>query len=83
MCCPATVSRMRQALAPRCCNRWAVVRTSESVGGGVEEADGRTSPPTLLMPTFEGTGGQVQLLLVDGHNLLRGVTFGFPAFAPK
>lgn len=35
--------------------------------------------PTLPMPTFDGTGGQVPLLLVDGHNLLWGATFGFPA----
>ncbi|MGH3799452.1 MAG: 5'-3' exonuclease [Pseudonocardiaceae bacterium] len=34
---------------------------------------------TLPMPTFDGTGGQVPLLLVDGHNLLWGATFGFPA----
>ncbi len=41
---------------------------------------GRLSPqPTLPMPTLEGTGGQAPLLLVDGHNLLWGATFGFPA----
>lgn len=31
------------------------------------------------MPTLDGTGGHVQLLLVDGHNLLWGATFGLPA----
>ncbi|MGH3822026.1 MAG: 5'-3' exonuclease [Pseudonocardiaceae bacterium] len=40
----------------------------------------RLSPqPPLPMPTLNGTGGQVPLLLVDGHNLLWGATFGFPA----
>ncbi|MGH3564479.1 MAG: 5'-3' exonuclease [Pseudonocardia sp.] len=34
--------------------------------------------PTLPMPTLSPTGGQVPLLLVDGHNLLWGATFGFP-----
>ncbi|MDQ3762183.1 MAG: flap endonuclease [Actinomycetota bacterium] len=29
--------------------------------------------------TLDGTGSQVPLLLVDGHNLLWGATFGFPA----
>jgi DNA polymerase-1 len=35
--------------------------------------------PTLPVPTLGDTGGQVPLLLVDGHNLLWGATFGFPA----
>ncbi|MGH3832439.1 MAG: 5'-3' exonuclease [Pseudonocardiaceae bacterium] len=35
--------------------------------------------PTLPLPTFGGTDSQVPLLLVDGHNLLWGATFGFPA----
>ncbi|MGH3886283.1 MAG: hypothetical protein ACRDSZ_06900 [Pseudonocardiaceae bacterium] len=39
----------------------------------------RPIQPTLPMPTFDGTGGQAPLLLVDGHNLLWGATFGFPA----
>jgi DNA polymerase-1 len=33
----------------------------------------------LPTPTLDGTGTQVPLLLVDGHNLLWGATFGFPA----
>jgi len=35
--------------------------------------------PTFPMLALDGTGGQVPLLLVDGHNLLWGATFGFPA----
>lgn len=35
--------------------------------------------PTLPMLALDGTGGQIPLLLVDGHNLLWGATFGFPA----
>lgn len=40
---------------------------------------GRPLPPTLPMPTLYGTSPQAPLLLVDGHNLLWGATFGFPA----
>lgn len=35
--------------------------------------------PTLPAPTLDGTGAQVPLLLVAGHNLLWGATFEFPA----
>lgn len=35
--------------------------------------------PTLPAATFDETSDQVPLLLVDGHNLLWGATFGFPA----
>jgi 5'-3' exonuclease len=40
---------------------------------------GRPIQPTLPMPAVAGSGAPPPLLLVDGHNLLWGATFGFPA----